>query len=141
MLNRGAARLAMVHVADLARAVGALLDAGRPPGLHEVTDARREGYAWEEIAAAAAAALGRRCRPLAVPAPLVRLFGYAGDAAAAAGAVPMLTSQKAREVLHADWGSDAGRQLPSGLWHPRVDMAAGFADAVAWYRAAGWLQS
>lgn len=141
MLNRGAARLTLVHAADLARAVGALIDAEAPAGVHEVTDARREGYAWEEIAAAAAAALGRRARPVPVPAPVVRMLGYMGDVAARAGVVPMLTSQKAREILHADWGSDAARQLPSPIWEPRLALAEGFAEAVAWYRAAGWLRS
>ena len=140
MLNHGAARLTLIHVGDLARAVAAVLEADRAPGLHEVTDARPEGYAWEEIAGAAAAALGRRARPLALPAPLIRAAGRVGDGVAALGGVPMLTSAKVREILHPDWGSDAGRQLDPALWQPRVGLAEGFAEAVAWYREAGWLR-
>jgi nucleoside-diphosphate-sugar epimerase len=51
----------------------------------------------------------------------------------------MLTSQKVREILHNDWGSDLTRQLPSGQWKPEITLDQGFAEVVAWYRAAGWL--
>ncbi len=139
MLNGGDARLTLVHVADLVRAVATVLAAGRPPGCHEVTDARHDGYSWDELARAAAAALGRTARPLRVPGGVIRALGLVGDAAALGGMAGMLTSQKAREILHRDWGSDQARQLPSGQWQPEITLDQGFAGAVAWYRAAGWL--
>ncbi len=143
MLGGPRSRLALVHVADLVRAIAALIEAELAPGMpgiHEVADHRPEGYSWEEIARAAAAALGRPARPLRLPGPAVRALGLAGDAAARLGVRPMLTSGKAREILHADWGSAPGRQLPPEIWRPRVPIDAGFAEAVAWYRAAGWLR-
>jgi hypothetical protein len=52
----------------------------------------------------------------------------------------MLTSQKAREILHPDWSSRPEDQPPAGQWQPRVGLEEGFAEAVAWYRHAGWLR-
>jgi nucleoside-diphosphate-sugar epimerase len=139
MLNGAAARLTMIHAADLARAVAALLDAGPAGVCHEVTDARHQGYSWDELARAAASALGRAARPLRVPGFAVRALGLVGDAAALGGVAGMLTSQKAREILHSDWRSDTARQPPASLWQPEIDLHQGFAEAVVWYRAAGWL--
>jgi nucleoside-diphosphate-sugar epimerase len=140
MLNDGEARLTLVHVADLVQALAALIESDLPPGCHEVTDERTAGYRWDEIARAAACALERPCRPLRLPAPVIRALGLAGDALGLAGAVPMLTSQKAREVLFPDWRSAPERQLPPELWRPRVPLDEGFAETARWYRAAGWLR-
>jgi len=141
MLNGRDARLTLIHVADLVRALAALLAAGQPSGCHEVTDARHDGYSWDELARAAAAALGRRARPVPVPASVIRALGLVGDAAALGGMTGMLTSQKAREILHRDWRSDQASQPPASRWQPEITLEQGFAEAVAWYRAAGWLRS
>jgi nucleoside-diphosphate-sugar epimerase len=140
MLNGPGARLTLVHVDDLARAASAMLEGAGSGAVHEVTDARHGGYSWEELARAAAAALGRAARPVRVPRPAVRLLGGLGDLTAAlGGGAGMMTSQKAREILHPDWSSDPARQVPPALWRPEVGLEQGFARAVAWYRAAGWL--
>ena len=139
MLNGDDARLTVIHVADLARAIAALLAAEQLAACHEITDARHQGYSWDELARAVAAVMGRRARPLRVPAIAIRSLGLLGDAAALAGVAGMLTSQKAREILHSDWSSTAASQPPTSLWQPEIDLDTGFAEAVAWYRAAGWL--
>lgn len=140
MLNGPEARLTLVHVADLVRAVEAMLESGASGTLHEVADARHEGYSWTELAEAAARALGREARPVKVPGAVVRALGRIGDAAAAFRAAPaMLTSQKAREILHGDWSSHPSRQPDPALWRPEIGLEQGFAEAVGWYRKAGWL--
>ncbi len=140
MLNGADARLTLIHVTDLVRAVAALLVAGGASDCHEVTDARHDGYSWDELVRAAAAALGRTARPLQVPAIAIRALGLVGDAAALGGMAGMLTSQKAREILHRDWRSDKASQPPASQWQPEITLDQGFAEAVAWYRAAGWLR-
>jgi len=140
MLNGSDARLTLIHVTDLVRAMAALLAAGQPSGCHEVTDARHDGYSWDELARAAASALGRVARPLQVPNSVIRALGLVGDAAALVGMAGMLTSQKAREILHRDWRSDQASQPPASQWQPEITLDQGFAEAVAWYRAAGWLR-
>ncbi|MCH8167789.1 MAG: NAD-dependent epimerase/dehydratase family protein [Proteobacteria bacterium] len=140
MLNSADARLTLIHVADLVRAMAAMLAAGLAPGCHEVTDARHDGYSWDELARAAAAALGRAAHPLQVPKGIIRALGLAGDVAALGGVAGMLTSQKVREILHRDWRSDPAGQPPASRWRPEITLDQGFAEAVAWYRAAGWLR-
>ena len=140
MLNGADARLTLIHVADLVRAMAALLVAGGASDCHEVTDARHDGYSWDELVRAAAAALGRTARPLQVPAIAIRALGLVGDAAALGGMAGMLTSQKAREILHRDWRSDKASQPPADQWQPEITLDQGFAEVVAWYRAAGWLR-
>jgi nucleoside-diphosphate-sugar epimerase len=140
MLNGSDARLTVVHVADLVRAIAALLEARQPATCHEVTDARHDGYSWDELSRAAASALGRRARPLRIPATAIRALGLVGDAAALGGMAGMLTSQKAREILHRDWRSERSSQPPASLWLPEITLGQGFAEAVDWYRAEGWLR-
>lgn len=139
MLNGADARLTVIHVTDLARAVAALLTEGPAGTCHEVTDARHEGYSWVELAGAAARAMDRAPRPMRVPGVVIRALGLVGDVAALGGIAGMLTSQKVREILHSDWRSDKARQPDARIWQPAVDLDTGFADAVAWYRAMGWL--
>jgi hypothetical protein len=51
----------------------------------------------------------------------------------------MFTPEKAREILHADWGSRAESQPPRNLWRPAIGLAQGFRDTVCWYRDRRWL--
>ena len=135
-----AGRVALVHAADAARMIAAL--AGRwegPAGPVALCDARAEGYRWAEIAAAAAAAVGARPRPVAVPPFVLRMAGRGADLARRLGADPIATTGKVRELLHADWGVAAAEQDPEAP-PPRFDLAGGFQDTVAWYRAQGWLR-
>lgn len=138
-LNGAGARVCLIHARDVAAAVAAAADPAMPAGTYGLSDARRDGYAWSEILSAAAAAAGRPARPVRVPAAALRLAGWLGDAAALAGGSPMLTSGKRREILHRDWSMRSDAPPPAALWHPRVEIGPGFAETLAWYRAAGWL--
>jgi len=134
------ARVGLIHVADVAAAVVALARPRDVAGVFELTDARLDGYAWCEIVEAACVAVGGRFRPWRVPAGLLRLLGRLGDVAAVAGTTPpTLRSGKVREILHEDWRADPARRPPPPVWRPKINLDAGFADTVAWYRAAGWL--
>ena len=139
MLNGRAARVTAIHVDDVVDAILALAEIGTPGTEFELTDGNINGYSWDELTEAVARATGRAPRPVRVPAALVRAFGLAGDAAARAGLTGMLTSQKAREILHDDWSSRALAQPPASVWQPRVALADGFAATVQWYREQGWL--
>ena len=108
-------------------------------GVWTLADARPQGYGWREIMTTAAGAMGRR--PVLLPLPAAAVFALAGASAGLArltGATPMLTPGKARELLHPDWSVSAAEQAP-GAPPPRFDLAQGFADTVASYRACGWL--
>lgn len=141
LLNGPEARVCLVNVTDVVSAVAAVLQGGVEPGTYEVSDMRRDGYAWREIVEAACASRGSRARAVRVPSAIVRTLGRLGDVGAyLLGSAEMLTSQKVREILHRDWSSDQDAQLPSNVWTPSVGLSDGFRDAVAWYHNSGWLR-
>ncbi|MBL8771791.1 MAG: NAD-dependent epimerase/dehydratase family protein [Phenylobacterium sp.] len=133
------ARVSMIHVEDAARQV-ADLAAAQPAGLlTALCDDRPAGYGWSELMAAAARACGRTPRLAPVPGTIVRAIGITNDFTALLGASPMLTSAKARELLHPNWAV-AEDERTKGLSAARYDLEAGFADTVAWYRSAAWMK-
>ena len=62
-----------------------------------------------------------------------------GDLAKAFGSSSMISSQKLRELRHPDWGVAPAERATAPGWAAQFDLERGFADAVAWYRQAGWL--
>ncbi len=134
------ARAAMIHVDDLCSLAVALL---REPSHGQVltaADARPEGYTWREVFTTAAHAVGNPgARLVHAPALLLRALALGGDVARLFGVASMLTTQKLRELRHADWSVPASELARPAGWAPRHDLVDGFAGAVAWYRRAGWL--
>ena len=132
------ARLAMIHVADAARQIAAM--ATLPSAIvTALSDDRPDGYSWRELMQAAAAAVGRPARLAPTPGFVVHGLGLANDLAGFFGANPMLTSGKARELMHRNWAlspDERSAELPS----PRFTLSAGFADTVSWYRTAAWMK-
>ena len=124
------ARVALIHVDDAARQIAALSGAGGRTVT--LSDARPAGYSWTEIMLTAASALGRTPRTVRVADGLVRF-------AARFGGSPMLTPEKARELLHLDWSV-----APEEAWEaappPVYDLETGFGHTVNGYRAQGWLR-
>ncbi|MCE9660996.1 MAG: SDR family NAD(P)-dependent oxidoreductase [Burkholderiales bacterium] len=141
LLGRAEARAALIHVSDLVRLMVAL--ASEPAGhagVLEAADERPRGYTWEELLGAAARAVGN-ATPRFVRAPQALLSGVAlvGDLAKTWGSSSMISSQKLRELRHPDWGVAAAERATAPGWAAQFDLEHGFADAVAWYRRAGWL--
>jgi nucleoside-diphosphate-sugar epimerase len=139
------ARLSLLHVEDLAAAIESLLTAD-PPGdgwpreAYELDDGRAGGYSWAELVDAAAAALQTRPLRLRVPAGALRLVALAGQGAAALHGRPaMLGPGKVHEILHPDWVARGARLGEATGWRPRIGLAEGFDETVAWYRRQGWL--
>jgi len=133
------ARLALAHVDDVAEAIVALLGGPTQDAPVAVPGARAEGYGWREIFGAAARAVG--VRPRLVPTP-PWIVAAAGGVSELMGAftrdAPIFTRGKAREILHPDWSVSPAEAAP-GAPPARFDLDAGFDQAVAWYRAEGWL--
>lgn len=134
------ARLSMIHVEDLAAAIESALAIPGPGQTLELHDSRAGGYSWPEIVDAAAAAVGTRPIRLRVPVPVLRLIAAGGAAKASlTGRAVMLTPDKLREVLHADWVVRDERLTALTGWRPALGLAEGFRQTVAWYRREGWL--
>jgi nucleoside-diphosphate-sugar epimerase len=140
LLGAPSGRVALIHAADAAQAVACLCNRGPSGRIFELTDLRIDGYSWIEIAAAAEAAVGARALTVPLPGLVVRAAAAINLVAARlSGRTPIFTPGKAREILHADWGSSADRQPPPDIWQPGIDLAAGFRDTVSWYRDRRWL--
>jgi nucleoside-diphosphate-sugar epimerase len=140
LLGPPEARAALIHVQDLARLIVALA-ASEPMGaVLAAADARPQGYGWTEILGMAARAVGNpQPRLVRAPRPLMRAVALVGDLGRLLGIATLLNSQKLREISHLDWSvSPTEHARPAG-WSPKFALDPGFADAVAWYRKAGWL--
>ena len=127
MLNAPSARVAMVDARDAARAVVAAMRDQDIGAVHEISDARRDGYRWEELADIAARALGKDARPVRLPSPVLKGIGGIGGAIAGiTGGVEMLTPGKVREILHQDWSVQA--PLPDRLYQPQIPLEQGLRE-------------
>jgi nucleoside-diphosphate-sugar epimerase len=123
----------------VADAALALLERPQLSGVYAVGGARPAGYGWREIMTAAFQAMGRAPRLSAVPAWAITAAAVVSERLTlASGGTPIFNRGKAREMLHGDWSVSPGEMAP-GAPSARFSLEAGFADAVRWYRDAGWL--
>jgi len=140
LLGPPGARAALIHVEDLARLMATLLAASPAGAVLSAADDRPQGYDWRELLGAAARAVDNpRPRFFQAPQGLLRGVALVGDLARMAGSASMLNSQKLRELVHADWAVAPAELAGAAGWSPRHGIDSGFADAVRWYRGAGWL--
>jgi len=131
-------RLSMIHAEDLARLLLALAGAPQTHGMTlEPDDQVPGGWDHRDFAHAVGEALGRRVRPVPVPAWLLRLAAR-GDGLVR-GAKAKLTPDRARYFCHPDWVVSRDAMPPADLWRPAIDTPAGLRATAESYRAAGWL--
>jgi nucleoside-diphosphate-sugar epimerase len=130
--DRPEARLSLIHVEDLAEALALVLD--RPPsGVLEIDDGHPGGYSHDDMAKAAAAAFGRRVRPIRVGQGLMTAIA---SAIRLRPGPQILTPEKVRELFHPDWTARG-----SGLkgFAARYNLREGFDHTILWYRSHHWL--
>lgn len=128
-------RIAMIHARDAAEAIVAFAGGGPSGHVFELCDERPEGYSWSGILREAGNSFGQAPRFVPVPDLLIRASGMAHDGWAAISRRPVVFGlSKAREMLQRDWRSDPAQQPPAGLWKPRVDLASGLRETIAWWR-------
>jgi nucleoside-diphosphate-sugar epimerase len=136
----GPGRFSLIEVGDLVAALLAVA-AGDWRGTAEVDDGGG-GYTHAELAERIGVALGRRPRLVRPPLRLLRAAASIDTAVATArGRLPTLNRGRVATFAHPDWVAAAGHGLPTELWRPAVDLTAGLARTVAWYRAHGWLRA
>jgi nucleoside-diphosphate-sugar epimerase len=134
------ARLSLIHVDDLAEALALAVEHPQAASVYEIDDGREGGYSYNDIADAAAAALGRRAWRLAVPRPVMETIAQANTIAQSFGApVQILGAGKVNEIFHSDWTVHDRRLAAAIGLSPRYDLASGFRDTILWYRRHKWL--
>jgi len=134
------ARLSLIHVEDLAEALAGALVRDLPSAVYEVDDGREGAYTYNDMAAAAGSALGRRVAVLPVPRPVMAaIAGLNGLRQKLGAPTQILTRWKVAEIFHGDWAVHDRRLAEATGFRARYDLWTGFGDTVGWYRAQGWL--
>ena len=118
-------QFSMLHVDDLAAAIGAWLDASEAcrHQTFEIDDGVSGGHDWSTVAAAAGAKL-----PIILPIPRWLLAAAAwsnGLLSALLGYAPMLTRGKVRELTQARWLADNANFQAATGWQPEIDLEQG----------------
>jgi dihydroflavonol-4-reductase len=136
----GEKRYSVVHVADLCQGILAVAERGRrvartgPEGVYFLDEGVE--HAWDEIVLSVSAALGRRVR--VVPIPEVASYVVAAAAMLAAsvtGRLATLSFDKMRELRQRAWTCTSERARREVGYAPRIALAEGMREAVAWHEA------
>ena len=133
-------RASLIHVADLARLLLALIPGGEDVTFRcfEPDDGRDGGWEHGEMARAIGAAVGRRSVMVArLPAWLMRLA--ASIDGRLRGAKAKLTLDRVGYMIHPDWVVSEEARVPRARWQPQVESDAGLHATADWYRREGWL--
>ncbi len=129
--NSGA-RLSLLHVEDLARAVICWLRADMSPRMSfELDDGRPAGYDWPALIDIARGVLraGQPIRQLPIPLGVLRLVARANlMAATMLGYSPMLTPGKVRELAHRNWVCRSGEFSTLTGWQAQYGFERGLAE-------------
>jgi len=136
----GAGRSAVIHATDAAETLARLARGDGAAGAWALADANPAGYSLMELTAEAARAQGCNPRFARLPGPALLAAGVASGAwNGMRGQASVFSLGKAREILHPDWSVPAAHLPPAPVHTPRITLAEGFRDTVAWYRAQNWL--
>lgn len=130
-------RVSVIHVADLARLLVALVEHDGDRETYDCDDGHDGGYAHKQLARLIGTAVGRRPRALSVPGAVLAAAARADGLLRGSGA--KLTADRAAYLSHPDWTARPDRRPPSALWLPTIPTAEGLARTAAWYRENGLL--
>ncbi len=134
-LNR---RLQMVYVDDLCAGVFLALTGHTDSGAVYFL-AEEETFTYKAWIETLQRAIGRKGFPLRLPAPVFRLIAaVSGAAFKLVRATPMLTSEKANELL-ASWEVSIDKAKRELGYRPEVTFEEGAAETYRWYKNEGWL--
>ena len=133
------AALSLVHVRDLVRG---MVDAAE----HDATVGEtyfigsEAPYSWNEVKAAATAALDTWALTVPVPGALVGVVGAAVEAwGALTGTYPPLNREKAREIRHACTICSVEKAQVDFSFAQQVELRDGVQETIGWYENEGWL--
>lgn len=129
----------MIHVADLARLLFALVPSGEDVThlVFEPDDGREGGWPHKEMARAIGEAVGRKVlAPGLSKAMLLRAAAL--DARFRKGEAK-LTIDRVNYMSHPDWVCTSGKAPPASRWTAQIDTREGLRATAAWYRENKWL--
>ncbi|MDD3650130.1 NAD(P)-dependent oxidoreductase [Immundisolibacter sp.] len=126
------ARFSLLHVDDLARAVGRLLAGEAGWGaIHEPDDGQPGGHGWQDLLDAIGRLRGARVRAVHVPGWLLSALGAGNELLSRlTHRPPMLSRGKARELRWPDWVAAGNVSLAACGWRPAIDLDRGLRDTL-----------
>lgn len=128
----------LVHARDLAAALVLAADAPATAGVYHVAEPRV--YTWTDVVHHIGGAVGRRVRPVPVPAPVVHAAAALSEwGAALRGRATMFNRDKVRELLAPGWTCETESLRRDFGFETRIPLPDGLKETAAWYRAHGWL--
>lgn len=136
-LGRRLTGLSLVDGRDAAAAVAAVARTPSAHGAYFVDDGRR-GYDWDALRAALASAVERPVRTVTVPLGALRLAGRL-TGGWKPGRPSVLGPDRLADLAAEGWVCDGRRLEAATGFRAARDAAASFADALLFYRKAGWL--
>ncbi|MEO0032655.1 MAG: hypothetical protein RIS94_2413 [Pseudomonadota bacterium] len=133
-------RTSVIHVADLARLLLALVPGGEDVTdlMFEPDDGKPEGWSHVELARAIGRAVGKRATPLPLPRRVLE-WAAKGDRLVRKDKAK-LTLDRVGYMCHPDWTVTDAARPPASVWQPQVETRMGLHATAAWYREAGWLK-
>lgn len=136
-MGSGRQRVSLVEAGDLA---DGLVLAGTKEGISGRTFYFSGGdHAMGEVIDAMEAAAGRRLRRIRVPAIAARAAAEVGQLWwAVTGRAPALSRRKVRDLLQPAWVCSDQRAREQLGYQPKIELTAGFAQTMAWYRSRKW---
>jgi nucleoside-diphosphate-sugar epimerase len=131
-----------IHVDDLVRGIA---DAGLAPGRalpsgERLFLTREQVFSYSEMMEAIGACLGKK--PIAFPLPFPVLAGVAwglDGLGKITGRTYPLNRDKLNEIRPDHWTCSGEKARKLLGFEAKHDIRSGWADAVAWYRSAGWI--
>src|SRR5690606_18980946 len=130
--------LQLIHAEDLADAVVRASITPDAEGIFHVAESA--AYAWLDVVRLVAAAVGVRGRVVPVPAPLVRVAGWASETVGrATGRASIFDRDKAREMLAPGWLCEVEPARRRLGFESRIPLPEGLGGTAQWYRNEGWL--
>ncbi|WEK48018.1 MAG: NAD(P)-dependent oxidoreductase [Candidatus Andeanibacterium colombiense] len=132
-------RVSLIHVADLARLLLALLPGGEDVThqIFEPDDGHKGGWDHQEMARAIGWAMGRR--PFAPRLSRATLMRAAALDRFVRRDKAKLTADRVSYMCHPDWVCALGKRPPAARWTPAIDTREGLRATAAWYRENKWL--
>ncbi|HEX6941254.1 MAG TPA: NAD-dependent epimerase/dehydratase family protein [Longimicrobiales bacterium] len=128
----------LVHARDLARALVRVAQSPTAAGVYHVAEPRV--YTWTEVVGHIGRAVGRRVRPVRVPAPAVHVAAALSEwGAALRGRATIFNRDKVRELLAPGWTCETGSLRRAFGFEAGIALPDGLNETAAWYREHGWL--
>jgi nucleoside-diphosphate-sugar epimerase len=131
-------KIQLVHVDDLVRGIYlATVTPTKSGSVYFICE--KDAYSFGDLVTHLKAASGRRAIRIPIPGALFRMIAAVSELAfKIAGATPMLTREKANELLEA-WEIDTGKARAELGFESAIPFPEGARQTYEWYRKEGWL--